>query len=76
LNLTFGADAWEVKLAGDTDGDFALEGSYAFSENSSLLFGWDNGHDMMEGFDDAAFPAPVFAAPRGSAFEIAYVHRF
>lgn len=80
LSLAFGKDAWEVKVAGDTDGDFAIEGSYAFNEKTSLLFGWDDGFDNPggpgNGFDDDAFPAPVFATARGSAVEIALVSRF
>lgn len=76
LNLNFGYEDFSVKIAGDSDGDLAVEGAYAFSEQTSLQFGWDNGHDAMNGFDDAAFPAPVFAAPRESAFEVAFVHKF
>lgn len=76
LGLTFGYEALSVKVAGDTDGDMAIEGDYAFSDATSFMFGWDNGHDAMEGFNDAAFPAPVFAPARGSAFEVALVHNF
>jgi len=80
LSLAFGEDNWEIKVAGDTDGDYAIEGSYAFNDKSSLMFGWDNGFDNPggpgDGFDDDAFPAPVFAPGRGSAFEIAYVQKF
>lgn len=80
LGLTFAQDAWEVKIAGDTDGDFALEGSYAFSDTSTLMFGWDNGFDNPggpgNGFNDATFPAPVFAPARDSAFEVAFVQTF
>lgn len=80
LSLAFGKDKWEVKFAGDTDGDFAIEGAYDFTDKASLQFGWDNGFDNAggpgDGFDDDAFPAPVFAAGRGSAFEIAFVQKF
>ncbi len=80
LGLTFGQDNWEMKFAGDTDGDYALEGSYSFSDTTSLLVGWDSGFENDggpgNGFDDAAFPAPVFAAGRDSAFEIALVQKF
>lgn len=80
LSLAFGDDKWEVKIAGDTDGDYALEGAYNFTEQTALQFGWDNGFDNAggpgNGFDDDAFPAPVFAAGRGSAFEVAFVHKF
>lgn len=76
LSLNFAHGKWNAKIAGDTDGDVAIEGAYNFTENASLQFGWDNGHDMMEGFDDAVFPAPVFAPARNSAFEIAYVQKF
>lgn len=76
LNLNFGYEDFGLKLAGDTDGDFAVEGSYAFSEATSVKFGWDNGHDAFNGFDDSAIPAPVFAPARGSAFEVALVHTF
>lgn len=80
LGLAFGDDKWEVKVAGDSDGDLALEGSYAFNDSTSFLFGVDNGFSNAggpgDGFDDEAFPAPVFAAERGSAFEIALVHKF
>lgn len=80
LGLAFGDDAWEIKVAGDTDGDYAIEGAYNFNENTALQVGWDNGFDNTggpgDGFDDNAFPAPVFAAGRGSAFEVALVHNF
>lgn len=76
LNLNFGYDDFGFKIAGDTDGDMAVEASYAFTENTSLLVGWDNGHDARNGFDDAAIPAPAFAPARDSAFEVAFVHSF
>ncbi len=80
LSLAFGKDAWEVKIAGDTDGDVAIEGAYNFNKMTSLHFGWDNGFSNSggpgNGFDDDTFPAPVFAAERGSAFEVAFVHKF
>lgn len=80
LSLAFGQDNWEVAVAGDTDGDLALEGFYNFGEQTSVLFGWDNGFDNTggpgDGFDDDAFPAPVFAPGRGNAFEIALVRKF
>lgn len=76
LNLAFGGEKWEVKVAGDSDKDFAVEGSYAFTDKASFKFGWDNGHDFREGFSDASFPAPVFAPARKSAFEAAFVYKF
>lgn len=80
LSLGFGDDKWEVKIAGDTDGDYALEGAYNFTDQTALQFGWDNGFANAggpgNGFDDTAFPAPVFAAARGSAFEVALAHKF
>lgn len=80
LGLTFGQDNWEFKVAGDTDGDVAVEGSYALTDSASLMFGWDNGFDNTggpgDGFDDDAFPAPVFAAGRDEAFEVAFVYNF
>lgn len=80
LNLKFGKNKWEANIAGDTDGDFALEGSYSFTDNTSLLFGWDNGFNNSggpgDGFDDDSFPAPAFTPGRGNALEVALVHKF
>lgn len=80
LSLAFGNDVWEVKVAGDTDGDYALEGAYNFTDNAALQFGFDTGFENTggpgNGFDDDAFPAPVFAQGRGNAFELALVYKF
>lgn len=69
LSTNWGADNWNLMVGGDSHGDLAVEGSYKVNDRIEVLAGWDNGHDFIEGFNDA-FNPPVFAPARDSGFEV------
>lgn len=69
VSTNFGTDQWTFGLAGDLDGDFAMEGSYQLTDNLEFLVGADTGFDDGDGFDFAGFPPPS-ADSRGGSFEL------
>lgn len=68
LSTEWGGEQWSLKLAGDSDENFAAEASYNISDDITGFWGWDSGHALIEGFDDAYNP-PVFAPERSAAYE-------
>ncbi|RPE71993.1 hypothetical protein EDD53_1130 [Pacificibacter maritimus] len=73
LSTNWGGDKWNLKVAADSDGDYALEAGYQITDSLSLLAGYDSGYEntgfIGDGHDPAASP-PASAPARDEAFEI------
>ena len=74
LQANFGGSDWNASFAFDKDYDFAIEGSYAINDMTSIEFGYDGGCDAGDcfnanaGFGSAAAQSATWAVALAMTF--------
>lgn len=77
VQAKFGDKKWSATFAMDDEGDFAAEGSYAFSDNLDFLVAYDAGCGASDCFNSSAPGAGAGAAPASAeSIEIALRYKF
>jgi hypothetical protein len=69
IDARFGHKDWELGVAYEGQGNFAMEGAYKLRDNLSIVAGYDSGFDTGDGWSGAFGPATSVPG-RGDSYEI------
>lgn len=69
IDARFGKGDWELGVAYEGQGNFAVEGAYKIRDNMSIVAGFDSGFDTGDGWSATSGP-PTSVAGRDASYEI------
>lgn len=69
VDVRLGEGPWELGMAYEGQGNFALEGAYKLRDNVSIVAGYDNGFEDGDGWS-AAYGPPTSVPGRDESYEI------